>query len=463
MNLNSLDDTICAIATAAGPGGIAIVRLSGGRAGEVAGKLLRTTGGEPLELKPRYAALAHVSNPNDPKGSTIDEVLALWMPGPNSYTREDVLEIHCHGGRAAANAIMEVVMAEGIRLAGPGEFTLRAFLRGRIDLVQAEAVADIIGAETGESLKVHEALLKGRLSTLTRDWQDELARVLMHLESYLDFDEEEDVGLPDWAELKSSLMSMSTKMREMLDTYAWGRTAREGYRIAIVGAPNVGKSSLLNRMADDDRAIVSPVAGTTRDTIEVRINALGAPVHIIDTAGLRVSGCEIEVEGVNRARQAAKSADLVLLVFDGSIKLSDEELAEATKAIEGNAHLAVINKVDKGLKSLSRIKANFGVPMQLCAKTGEGVDELLLALRERAWSGSGPKCEEALTRLRHRETVEAAHNSVVCAIDTLEKTPYVEAAANELHLARGKLGELLGDGAVDEVLERIFSEFCIGK
>lgn len=458
--MKPLDDTIAAVATPPGEGGIAIVRISGPLARDTARGLLRSAADGPPELSPRHATFLHAVNPSS--GELLDEVLAIWMESPASYTREDVLEIQCHGGRASANAILDAVLSLGARLADPGEFTLRAFLRGRLDLVQAEAVADIIHARTSEALSVHEKLLAGALSKTVAGWQDALGSVLVHLESHLDFPEEE-LELASAAELAPTLDEVIAQMKLKLASFAWGRAAREGFRVAILGRPNAGKSSLLNRLAEDERAIVSHLEGTTRDTIEVQINAFGAPVSLIDTAGLREAGDEIEEEGVLRAKRAAAEADLLLLVFDGSRELVAGELDAALLAAGGKQALAVVNKSDQGAIPQEALLCAFGEILSVSALTGDGVEGLLLAIRNAAWSGRGAGGGEPLTRIRHREAVSRALSSVEAARDLLFSGGMADAAANELQRARRELKTLLGWGEPDDIIEKIFSEFCIGK
>ena len=236
--------------------------------------------------------------------------------------------MQCHGGYTAARAVLDAVLSSGVDLAEPGEFTLRAFLNGRLDLVQAEAVVDVIQARTEASLQVHEELLAGRLSRVVEQWQEQLAHTLAYLEAHLDFSDEEDVGEFSPADSVSRLEAVLGEMRSRLGSYAWGRTSREGYSVALIGAPNTGKSSLLNALLEEDRAIVSETPGTTRDVIDVWLNARGVPIRMVDTAGLRVAGCDVEEQGIARARLAAEKADLVLLVLDGARELSPEELAE---------------------------------------------------------------------------------------------------------------------------------------
>jgi len=458
--VRSLDDTIAAIATPPGQGGIAIVRVSGPLAGEVGRKLLRDGAGGPLRLSGRQVRWARVEGP---RGEAVDETLVIWLPGPASYTREDVLEIQCHGGPAAAQAVLESGLASGARLAEPGEFTLRAYLRGRIDLVQAEAVLDVIHARTRESLQVHEELLGGGLSRDVEGWQGDLGRVLTHLEACLDFPEEVP-DLPDAASLHAKLNTVIRAMEAKLASFGWGRTSRDGFSVALIGAPNTGKSSLLNRLLDEDRAIVSSAPGTTRDTIEAWINAQGVPVRVLDTAGLRSVDESVEQEGVRRARAAAARSDLVVFLTDGGRPLSGDEAWEAgALATEGRA-LPVVNKGDLGSSPAAALEEIFArPPLVLSALTGEGVPDLLAAFRAAAWGGRGPAAEVPLTRLRHRKAVEAAVAALREATKTLSSGRYPEVAASDIHAARQHLRELLGWGTPEDVLDAIFSEFCIGK
>ncbi len=459
--MKSLDDTIAAIATAPGEGGIAIVRVSGPAAGPIGRALLRDRAGDVPALEPwgvRWAIVRHPAS-----GASLDEALALWMPGPASYTREDVLELQCHGGPAASRAVLDAALERGARLAEPGEFTLRAYLRGRVDLLQAEAVLDVVQARTDEALRVHEGLLGGSLSREVEAWQAELGRALSLLEAHLDFPED-DLGPLDASRVAAAVAWVAGDMEGKLATFTWGRTAREGFTVALVGSPNTGKSSLLNRLLAEDRAIVSPVPGTTRDTIEAWCSALGVPVRLLDTAGLRRAGDTVEEEGVRRARAAAAGADLVLFLCDGERDLEPEEWEEGRRLAERASAVPVINKVDLGAAPQAAIEALFGgSPLRVSALTGEGIPGLLAALREAAWSGMGPKTEAPLTRARHRRAVEQALAGLRRALEVLAGNQYPEIAASELHGVRACLGELLGWGTPEDVLEEIFSQFCIGK
>lgn len=454
--MRDLGDTIAAIATAPGEGGVAIVRVSGPEAKKVGGTLL---GGRTLE--PRRATVGWVRRPSDRQG--IDEVLALWMPGPNSYTRQDVLELQCHGGQAAARAVLGLTLEAGARLAEPGEFTLRAYLGGRLDLVQAEAVLDTIRAQTEEVLAVQENLLAGALSDEVGRWQEALGEVLARLEASLDFPEEE-LGDLDEREVCRVLGAVHRAMEAKLGTYAWGRVAREGFRVALVGSPNVGKSSLLNALAQGDHAIVSPVPGTTRDSIEVALNACGAPLRLVDTAGLRSEGDEVEQEGVRRARRMAAAADLVLFLCDGGRDLTEEEGHEAGRLASAGRVVGVVTKSDLGAAPEAELSALLGrPPLRVSAHRDEGLEELLRFLRDSAWGGGGPTGAGVLTRERHRQGVSGARAAVGRALAHLGDGVYGEVVAAEVQAARRELAELLGRGSSEDVLDRIFGEFCIGK
>jgi tRNA modification GTPase len=385
------------------------------------------------------------------------------MPGPGSYTREDVLEIQCHGGPAAARGVLDAVLACGVRLADPGEFTLRAYLNGRLDLLQAEAVLDVVQARTAAALRVHEELLGGRLSREVQGWQEALTGVLALVEAYLDFPDEE-VGEVDRERVRLALADLAATLDAKLSTFSWGRVARDGFAVALVGAPNTGKSSLLNRLLEEDRAIVSPVPGTTRDTIEAWLNALGVSVRILDTAGLRGSADPLEAEGVRRARLAAEGADLVVFVTDGSRDLGQDEAEEARRLGVRGPVLAVVNKADLGSRPQGALRRVFGAePVVVSALTGEGIGALLEAIRQAAWGGTGAGDAAPLTHRRHRDAVERAAAALRRGLAAWEQGRYPEVAASELHEAHRCFGELLGWGTPDDVLAEIFSRFCIGK
>lgn len=435
---------------------MAIVRLSGPRT-RAAGEALL---GGPLPA-PRQAAVRRARDPAS--GLPIDEVLALWMPAPGSYTRQDVLELQCHGGAAAARGILRAALGAGARLAEPGEFTLRAYLGGRIDLVQAEAVLDVIRAQSEEALAVQEGLLAGSLSAEATRWQEALGGALARIEATLDFPEE-DLGPLAVGDVRRTLAEVAAAMGAALASHAWGRVTREGFRVALVGSPNVGKSSLLNLVAQGEHAIVSPVPGTTRDPVEVAVTVCGVPMRIVDTAGLRTPGDEVEREGVRRARQRAAEADRIVFVCDGSRGLTIEEMAEARGLAEGGRTAAVVSKGDLGREPAAGLEEIFGrAPLVVSAATGLGLAGLLDALAAAARGGGGPTGSGVLTRERHRGAVEAAKAAVEGAQAHLGGEGFLELAGSGLRDARRALEDLLGRGAGEDVLDRIFGEFCIGK
>jgi len=456
----SQNDTIAAIATAPGEAGIAIVKISGPLSATIIESLCRL-GDSASRLDPKSVKVVKVYSPEASR--VIDEAVLLWMPGPASYTREDVAEIQCHGGRAAAACILDAALSLGARLAEPGEFTLRACLNGRIDLLQAEAVLDVINAATSESLQIHEEILRGKLSDEVRGWSRLVVRSLMYVEGNLDFSEEEDINF-DFADALAPLNEAISAIKAKLHTFVWGSANRVGLAAVLTGAPNTGKSSLLNRFAGEERVIVSPIPGTTRDTVDVWVNADGVPVRFIDTAGIRQSGDSLEMEGVARARRAISSANVILFISDGGRLLTDEEVGEAV-GLSGKCNvIPVINKIDLGLEPDDRLGDIFSSdPLRVSAVTGEGIEDLLSAIKVHAGGGAGLSSEAPLTRKRHKICLESALECLIRAKDLLEADGFPEVAASEMHAARSRLGELIGEGAPEDVLNAVFAEFCIGK
>ena len=438
--------TIYALASAAGRAGVAVWRLSGEG---TAAALAALTGKPPPE--PRKAVRVRI---RDMAGEVIDDGLALWFPAPHSFTGEDVVELHLHGGRAVAAALVAALGALGLRPAEPGEFSRRAFLNGKLDLTRAEAIADLVDAETGEQRRQALRQLDGGLSRLVEDWRSGLVRAMAHLEAAIDFSDED---IPDGLAERSAaeVAALRAAMAVHLDERRAGERLRDGVHIAILGAPNAGKSSLLNRLAGREAAIVSAQAGTTRDVVEVHLDLGGWPVIVADTAGLRDSDCEIEAEGVRRAHARAAAADLRLCVFDGA---TYPDLDAATLEMIDDATLVVINKRD--LMAAPPPAEVRGRPaLCLSAKAGDGVDELVAALgrvvEDRFAVGPAP----VLTRERHRKAVAEA----VAALTRFDPGLGAEMAAEDLRLAARALGRITGRVDVEEILDVIFSEFCIGK
>jgi tRNA modification GTPase len=472
-NMLNDKDTICAISTPPGFGGIGIVRISGTAAVGILDKIFEPKCGEVVEnLQSNRLYYGNVVNPDT--GEKVDEALAVLMRGPKTYTREDVAEINCHGGPAAVKKTLELAVRGGARLAVPGEFTKRAFLNGRIDLTQAEAVMDIISASTELSLKAAVKQLSGGLKGKIDDVRASLAELLALTELSIDFPEEEVDYVPAEG-LKDSGAVVREKLGALLLTYDEGRVLREGLKLAIAGAPNVGKSSLLNLLTKSDRAIVTEIPGTTRDTVEELINLGGVPVRVIDTAGIRESQCPVEREGIKRSKAAMEEADLVLLVLDGSREIEEQDktpLSFAEKKVDKenetkNRVMVVINKADLPQKiNLKVFGATFfqkGSEVRLSAKTGEGLETLTSRIRELILGPGLERAPEAAINLRHKQALMTADAALIRFLDGCDKNLSPEFLALELREALDAVGEVVGRTAPEDVLNLIFSKFCIGK
>lgn len=448
------EDTIAALATPPGEAAIGIVRMSGPRALDIAREIFRSPGGG--GLKPRRVHYGFIVDPRT--GQRVDEVLLTAMEAPRTYTRQDVAEINCHGGTAPLRRVLELVIARGARLAEPGEFTKRAFLGGRIDLSQAEAVLDLIRAKGELAEKLALEQLRGTLSRKINALREKLLGICAHLEAWIDFPEEE-IEPRALDELKSGCEGALREIEALAGSFDEGRYIREGLRTAIVGKPNVGKSSLLNALLERDRAIVTEMPGTTRDVIEEHLSIDGLPVRIMDTAGIREAHDMAEEEGVRRSMRAMDDADLVLGVLDASQPLGAEDMMLVEKLRESKAVL-VLNKCD--LPRMMGDVSGFGIKhVSLSAKTGHGID----GLKEAVFASSpGATAAEGVlvANLRHRKALEAAGKALGEGISALGAAP-LEITAMELREALDRLGEIVGAVTTEDILERIFSEFCIGK
>jgi tRNA modification GTPase len=448
-------DTIVAISTPPGEGGIGIVRLSGSRAESIAGEVFIPKSGRPLTShRIRYGVV------RDPvSGEDIDEVLCALMRAPHTYTREDVVEINCHGGMQPLGRVLELCLSLGARLAEPGEFTRRAFLNGRVDLAQAEATIDLIRAKTALAEKQALHQLRGALSRKINALREQLLRACAHVEACIDFPEEE-IEPDSLAEIKGTLRQVAEDLDTLCATYAEGRYLREGVRTAIVGRPNVGKSSLLNALLERDRVIVTDVPGTTRDVIEEYLNIRGVPLRLMDTAGIREAHDMAESEGVRRSLQALEDADIALGVIDGSEALHRED-AEVLERLGVKRAVLVVNKSD--LPARAELPAS-GLPtVFVSAKTGAGLETLRQKILETVLGSSSLLGEGlVITNLRHRGALAASGKALRAALATVEREP-LEITAMELREALDRLGEIVGAVSTEDILERVFSEFCIGK
>ena len=501
-----LDDTIAAIATPLGEGGLAVIRLSGLQALAIADKCFCPLGKS--SLKPS-AAPSHTIHYGriERQGKVIDEVLVAVMRAPRTFTREDVVEISCHGGLLPAKLVLDTLLENGARLAEPGEFTQRAFLNGRIDLAQAEAVADLIHSRTELALAAANEQLAGKLSQRINQLRDDLMKTLAHIEAHIDFPDE-DIAPDTKDQLLERLHTGVAFMDELLRTANEGQILRRGIRTAIIGRPNAGKSSLLNQLLGHDRAIVSPIPGTTRDTIEETANIHGLPVVFIDTAGLREAGDEIEAEGIRRSRESLAKAELILQVLDASEPLTDGDrkyLAEG----EGRKRILVLNKTDLPRRLVFRDPEGEGqimrergaaVPaaetssgstgqkmaittdggtslrpgtgalrgelpvVEISCLTGVGLESLKDAIKQCVWFGE-IKAEmlQVMINSRHQAALKRAREATVRAAEALSAEVTLELVAMDLRIAVNAVGEIVGKTSTEDLLDSIFSQFCIGK
>lgn len=427
--------TVFAVASGAGRAAVTLLRISGALSGPVLDRLCRT------RPAPRRASMRTL---RDCDGNALDAALVLWLPGPGSYTGEDSAELHLHGGRAVLADVAAALVELGLRPAEPGEFTRRAFMNGRLDLVEAEAIADLIDAETSAQRRQAIRQLEGALGSLLNDWANRLKTLLAQQEALIDFPDED---LPDEVEdeLVSELARLDSAIALQLNDDRRGERLREGLVFAVVGAPNAGKSSLINSLAQREVSIVSPYPGTTRDVLEARIELGGVPVTLLDTAGLRETADPIEAEGVRRARYRAAAADLVIVVASAAEPYR-EVLPETPPAIY------VTSKIDL-----------YGCPVDgtpgICTLTGEGVAELTTALARQARDLTQTEGPPPLTRARHR----AALMEAAARLQAAQAAPAPELRAEDIRLALRAIGRVTGHVGVEDILDSIFSQFCIGK
>lgn len=465
-----LNETICAVATPLGEGGIGIVRLSGEKAMDIASGLVALRSGQPLASAASH--VLHHAEILDTAGAgrraRLDDALVVVMRAPRSFTGEDVVEIQCHGGLLILQTVCEALVRAGARLAEPGEFTKRAFLNGRLDLAQAEAVLDTIRAKTAGSLRIAQEQLRGALSKEIDSVREALLRLLAHVETGIDF-VEEDIAFIQTAELADGLTKARDAIGRLLAHSREGRILREGVTAAIIGRPNVGKSSLLNALLRTDRAIVTPIPGTTRDVLEEVLNIRGIPVRLLDTAGIRDTADPVEQEGVRRSHDAKERADLLLIVLDGSAPLTAEDrtLLEDARLGTDQKRLVVVNKTDlPGRLDPSALPptASGCAVAHISATTGEGLDDLRDQIRALLLRPDFETRETVLvTHLRHQTALQRAQDAVTATLASVEAKQAAELIAMDLRAAIDALGEITGAVSTDDILDRIFKEFCIGK
>ena len=467
-----LTDTISAISTPPGEGGIGIVRVSGPASISIAKKIFTTPKGESLNGVESHKLIhGYIKDPDTRKN--IDEVLLAVMHSPKSFTGEDVVEISCHGGSLPLNKILSLTIKSGARLAEPGEFTKRAFLNGRLNLLQAEAVIDIIKSKSDTALESAMNQLQGGLAKQIASIRNKLIDILAEIETDIDFPEE-DIEFKNKLEFKKGLESVLTEIGQLVDSYRYGKIYREGVSVVIAGRPNVGKSSLMNALLNEERAIVTSIPGTTRDTIEEGLNINGLTIKIVDTAGIRESEGFVEQEGIKRTQKAIEGAGLIIFLLDGSegLREKDKDLIKEIKQ-KNKPVIIAINKIDVGNKNSSEWTG--GEFLKISALKNIGLDELRNKIFDIITPPSSPPLQGGekrgvvtpegifITRERHRERLSKAHDSLSKAVNAINQNLSSEFIAADLRLSLESLGEITGETYSEDVLNRIFQEFCIGK
>ena len=457
-------DTICAIATPPGEGGIGIIRVSGQKALEIAAKVFIGAGERSIwDYKTHTLHYGGLRVPET--GARLDQVLVAVMKAPRTYTREDVVEFHCHGSPLVLRMGLQALIQSGARLAEPGEFTKRAFLNGRLDLAQAEAVMDLIHARSEAGLRMAVEQLRGSLSEELGRIREGVLRLLVEVEAGIDFTEEGITFISSEA-LANGVEKVSERIATLMRTAEDGRIIREGVTAALLGRPNVGKSSLLNALARADRAIVTAIPGTTRDVLEEFVNVHGVPVRLLDTAGLRETVDLVEQEGVRRSHEARARADLILAILDASAPL-DAEDDRLLREGRDKAMVVVLNKADLPaavqLAEIESVAAGKRI-VRTSAKSGAGLEELRGAIRDTVLTQGLEAMEGVMiTHLRHRAALGRAQESLAQVLSTIEARMPAECVAVDLRAAINAIGEIIGETTIEDVLNRIFGEFCIGK
>ncbi len=460
MGCKLRDDTITAICTPAGTGAIGVIRVSGPESIYVVSSIFKSRTGQDISKKRRGMYLGCILEENN---RVVDDVIVLVMKSPHSYTGEDVVEIHAHGNMLILRSIIELLLKKGVRVAGPGEFTKRAFLNGKMDLTQAEAVLDQITAKTKKSLELSRGILEGHLSKKIYDYSNSMKTILAWVEAIIDFPEEE-IPVELWKQSLNQLQKTLGDMEQLLGTSERGKILREGVVVVIVGKPNVGKSSLFNALLQENRAIVSPYPGTTRDHLEEYISLRGLPVRLIDTAGLRESSEPVEKEGIERAWKAVENSYLILFVVDSTnLNKEDITLYESIKNNVDKSVLLVVNKTDLNEKpEIPQLFSDYAKAIvHTSAKTGLGLEELENKLVSILLGGHEISEDIVLSHEHQKNSLLRAKKCIENCINQRDLS--VELIAFELREALHALGEITGETATEELLDIIFSSFCIGK
>ncbi|CAM4249132.1 tRNA uridine-5-carboxymethylaminomethyl(34) synthesis GTPase MnmE [Jeotgalicoccus halotolerans] len=455
-------ETISSISTPVGEGAIAIVRLSGEDAIEIADRLYK--GAKKLSDTDSHTInYGHIIDPKT--GETVEEVMVALMRAPKTYTREDIVEINCHGGIHTVNRVLQLTLNNGARMAEPGEFTKRAFLNGRVDLSQAEAVMDFIRAKTNEASKVANQQVQGRLKTYIEELRQSILNILAQVEVNIDYPEYDDVEEATTSFLLSEAKKVSDNIDKLLKSSTEGRILREGLSTVIVGKPNVGKSSLLNYLIQDNKAIVTDVAGTTRDILEEYVNVNGIPLKLVDTAGIRETDDIVEKIGVERSREALKDAELILYVMNNNDELTPEDL-ELLESADDKKVIGIVNKLDLENKlNINYLEEHFKIPLiKTSIINGEGVDDLENEIQEMFFEGSLSSTDSTyVSNNRHINLLEQAKTAIEDAISSAEMDVPVDIIQIDLIKTWELLGEVIGEDVSEQLIDKLFSQFCLGK
>ena len=458
----NVEATIVAISTAPGEGGIGIIRISGERSKEYLEQIFVSKSGKNLE--DRHLTYGHIMNPKN-KGEVIDECLAVFFPGPKTYTGEDIVEIQCHGSMVALRKVLKTVQNLGASLAEPGEFTKRAFLNGRLDLSQAEAVIDLIKAKTEKGFQVAMEQLEGSTSLKIRELREKTRDLMVQITVNIEYPEE-DIEEITYDKLEAEIQSISEGINKLLDTAHTGRILKEGLAVAIIGKPNVGKSSLMNALLKENRAIVTEVPGTTRDTIEEWLSIRNIPLRIIDTAGIRETEDLVEKIGIEKAKQSFMKADLVLLVLDGSQNLSDED-EMIMDLVRDQSVMVLLNKRDLG-KAVNHDAVQKHLPTATIIETSVteemGILEIEEKIEDMVYGGKVKQEENILiTQVRHQELLEKAAKSCKDALVMIHQKEALDFIEVDIRNAHEALGEIIGETVKDDIINEVFNRFCLGK
>ena len=456
-------DTICAIATPIGEGGISIIRISGNNALDMASSIFRPKNKQDIKNMKTYT-MRYGNVINAENNEIVDDVILSYMKGPYSYTGENVVEINCHGGVVATNRVLNEIVKSGARLAEPGEFTKRAFLNGKLDLSQAEAVIDIIRAKTELSMKSAIMQSKGSLSKEIGELRKYLLNVLALIEYAVDFTEDDEDIIDDnlLSQIKDGINKTIERIKKLLKNADEGKIIRDGLNMVIVGKPNVGKSSLLNALLREKRAIVTDIPGTTRDIIEEYINIDGIPVRIIDTAGIRDTEDTVEKIGVERSKEKIEEADLVVLMMDSSREVDDEDKL-IIDAVKDKKYITLLNKIDLNRKISDDIIGNLRNIIEISAKNEIGIDNLKDKLKELFFDGEIDSESLIISNTRHKQALYRALENCTIALEKIQSSEFLDLISIYITSGMRALGEITGDELEEDLLNKIFSEFCVGK